>query len=93
MGGLVPPIPAEIYLEKVRSKRRIQPKQFKDCVTNNPVSKYTLNNNKCFKIPDSVTPVYKNSFFPRTIIDWNQLNDNTVNASSVESFKTQLQNQ
>ena len=30
----------------------------------------------------------KNSFFPRTTVDWNRLEDSVVHANSVESFKT-----
>ena len=33
---------------------------------------------------------YKNSFFPRTIADWNSLPSDTVEAPSVDSFKNKL---
>jgi hypothetical protein len=33
---------------------------------------------------------YKYSFFPRTVIAWNQLPDMTVKASTLEAFKTQI---
>jgi hypothetical protein len=37
------------------------------------------------------TEPFKNSFLIKTLLDWNQLDDNTVNQSSLESFKTALQ--
>ncbi len=33
---------------------------------------------------------YKNSFVPRTVIDWNKLSCNTVSAESVAAFKSRL---
>ena len=35
----------------------------------------------------SATETYKNSFFPRTIIDWNHLDDNFVRADTVDGFR------
>ena len=29
----------------------------------------------------------KNSFFPKTTVDWNRLEDSVVHSNSVESFK------
>ena len=31
--------------------------------------------------------IYKNSFSPRTIIDWNHLDDNIVRADTVDGFR------
>ena len=36
---------------------------------------------------------YKNSFFPRTIVDWNKLPDEAVNSKSIEQFKASLMRQ
>ena len=36
--------------------------------------------------------VYKYSFFPRTILDWNELSPNVLNATSAESFKAAISN-
>ncbi|KAK3085893.1 hypothetical protein FSP39_010100 [Pinctada imbricata] len=40
-----------------------------------------------FQIPSCRTQIRQNSFFPRTIKDWNQLPLDTVMSDSVESFK------
>ena len=37
--------------------------------------------------PQCKTEIHKNSFFPRTIIDWNHLDDNIVRAETVDSFR------
>jgi len=38
------------------------------------------------------TDVLKYSFFPRTVIDWNHLDEDTVSAPTVLSFKERLRN-
>jgi hypothetical protein len=43
-------------------------------------------------IPSSKTQKFSNSFFVKTIIDWNHLEDSVVCATSVESFKSALTN-
>ena len=40
------------------------------------------------KIPDSKTEQYKNSFFVRTVADWNKLEDAVVTADSVTAFSS-----
>ena len=35
--------------------------------------------------------VFKNSFFPRTITEWNMLSSGTVEAPSLDSFKQRLE--
>ncbi len=39
-----------------------------------------------FKTIFTNTTQYKNSFVPRTIIDWNKLSSDTVSAESVSAF-------
>ena len=40
------------------------------------------------KIPDSKTEQYKNSFFVRTVADWNKLEYMVVTADSVTAFSS-----
>ena len=47
-------------------------------------------NSNSFQIPSCKTQYRKESFFPRTITDWNKLPDNIVNCTSVESFKSSI---
>ena len=56
-------------------------------------SKYNLRQNHSKQIVTKESDVnsYKNSFFPRTIIDWNKLSDKEVNCQSLDSFKAELQ--
>ena len=42
------------------------------------------------KIPFARTDTYKNSFFPKTIRNWNNLENPIVNSASLESFKRAL---
>ena len=40
-----------------------------------------------YEIPFAQTDYYKNSFFPRTIRDWNALPAEAVEASSLKAFR------
>ena len=86
---LVPAISPEEYLTSLTNKRKIRAKSFHDCETRNFVTRQQILHDNCFVLPTSKTDVYKHSFFPRTISDWNQL-DNT-RYSTIDSFKNHLQ--
>ena len=45
-----------------------------------------------FRVMKANNNVYKYSFFPRTILDWNELSPNVLNATSAESFKAAISN-
>ena len=49
------------------------------------------NNSKALETIPSNTDQYKNSFFVKSILDWNQLEDRIVCADTIESFKAALQ--
>ena len=91
--GLVPAIPPESQLIPIRNKRKIRAKTFQDCVTNNFVEHNQLNNSRCFQVPSSKSDIYKNSLFPKTIRQWNQLDDSVVSAPSPDTFKQRLHTQ
>ena len=88
--GLTPAINITDHLTPVNNnKRQIKAKQFQDCISNNPVDKYNQNNDRCFKIPQSKME-YENSFFIRTAKEWNNLNQETVDAASINAFRAKL---
>jgi hypothetical protein len=47
-------------------------------------------NSNCFQIPSCNTTTRKESFYPRTIRDWNTLPNSVTTASSLKSFKRLL---
>ena len=83
----MPAMQSHDFLTPIRGKRQIKSKQNTDCVTSNIIDKQSTNNSKCYKIIQCNSETYKNSFFPRTIIDWNHLDDNFVHADTVEGFR------
>ena len=85
--GLVPAMQSHDFLTPIRGKRHIKSKQHTDCVTSNIIDKQSTNNSKCFKIIQCNSETYKNSFFPRIIIEWNHLDDNFVRADTVDGFR------
>ena len=88
--GLVPAIPAN-RLQLVKNKRKITAKKFINCETQNLVEQRQLCNSKCFVVPNSNSVTYKNSFFIKTIVDWNPLEEHLVTAPSLEAFRIRLQ--
>ena len=88
----VPAIEPDDYLKKARPKRYITAKKFENYQATNIVEKHVKSNTKCFDIPSSKTHQFSNSFFVKTRIDWNHLEDSVVCAISVESFKSALTN-
>ena len=91
VGGSVPAIPPETFLTPIRNKRKIKAKTFDNCVAKNFVESAQLKNSNCFKVPETHSDAYKTSFFPKTISEWNQLEDITISAPTVENFKKLLQ--
>ena len=63
-------------------------KKFDNCVATNIVTSSERNNSKCIAIPLNRTDQYKHSFFVRTAVDWNHLDENIVSAKKLESFKS-----
>ena len=51
---------------------------------------YTGNNDRCYCVPETHTDQYHHSYFPRTIVEWNHLDDTIVHQKSVDSFKSAL---
>ena len=84
---LVPALQCHDYLAPVRGKRQIKSKQFTDCISKNIIDRQSTSNSKCFKTVQCNTELFKNSFFPRTIIDWNHLEESVVCAETVNSFR------
>ena len=90
--GLVPALPPELFLTPVRTnKRPIRAKQFSDFVAKNLVEKHQTLNSRAYQLIQTKTVEFENSFFPRTIIEWNQLPEGTVRAPTIEAFKAHLQ--
>ncbi len=74
----IPAIPPSLYLTEVRGKRNIRPTKRQDYIAANPIRRSCRNNTRCFTVPTSRSTVFEQSFVVRTIIDWNQLENNTV---------------
>ena len=89
--GLVPAVPPQQFLTPIKNnKRRIKPRQFSDCITNNVVERSVINNQRAFEIPRHLTDQYKNSCFVCTIEEWNKLDNCTVNSATLDKFKERI---
>ncbi|KAK7103646.1 hypothetical protein V1264_018511 [Littorina saxatilis] len=88
--GLVPAVPPEKFIQQQKSKRQVKQRVNKDFTSSATVRNITRNNSQCFTVECTKTPVYKYSFFTRTVIDWNNLDDNTIQSSTVNEFRGKL---
>ena len=88
--GLVPAIPSNEYLKPITSKRKIKAKSFSDYKSDNIVKRHQILHENCYQLPQTTTVVYKNSFFPKTISEWNELPKSVVEAESGDIFKDRL---
>jgi len=91
--GSLPGLPTADYLTPTRNKRKIKAKRFDDCVTKNIVDHHENRHSRCFQVPRAQSDVYKNSFFVKTTSEWNSLEEEQVNCSTLDSFKASLQKQ
>ena len=69
--GHVLAINKDDYIQPQMQRPAIQATQFKDNEHKSIVENYSTNNTKCFKPIPATTENFKNSFFVRTIYDWN----------------------
>ena len=63
--GLVPAVISSDYAKPLDNKRRIKTKKFVGYVSENPVSKLSRNNSKCFMNTEARSAQYKNSFLSK----------------------------
>jgi hypothetical protein len=91
--GKVPALPFHEFLTPIRNKRKVRARDLSDFEHTHFVSTYAHNNSRGFKVDTCKTTNYKQSFFIRTTIDWNNLEDDVVKCPSVETFKTAIDRQ
>ena len=89
--GLVPALPHQQFLTPQKPKRRIKSAiDSSSYIANNTVDSFIRNNNKCFTVQLEKTDQFKNSFFVKTTIDWNRLDDRLVNLKTINSFRSAI---
>ena len=88
--GLVPAINPEEYLKPQKQKRRIKPRTYENFKSVNIVEKHSVNHDRGYEIEQCHSEQLKNSFFIKTVIEWNHLEQEVVHAETAEGFKTLL---
>ena len=90
-GGLIPAKSPQNYLTPVSaSRRRIRPTKYEDFEATNIIDRHEVRNTRSFQLPAYNTKQYQNSFFVRTVVDWNHLEENIVKAGSASAFTSAL---
>ena len=88
--GLVPAINPEEYLKPQKQNRCIKPKTYENFKNVNIVVKRSVNHDRGYEIEQCHSDQVKNSFFIKTVIEWNHLEQEVVHAETEEGFKTLL---
>ena len=87
----MPSLPESKFLTKADpDKRQVKPKSFKDFQAKNIIAKQTRLNNNCFQVREYATAQREHSFFIRTAIEWNSLDQTTIDSKTPEAFKNRL---
>ena len=68
----------------------IRPTKYEDFEATNIIDCHEVRNTRGFQLPAYNTKQYQNSFFVRTVVDWNHLEENIVKAGSVCAFTSAL---
>ena len=89
--GLVPAMPPEHFFTFCKLGRKIRPIRNSSFETSNIVNSYTRNNNRSLEIKPCRTSQQRNSFFIRTAVEWNHLDDSTVNLKILPAFKAKTE--
>ena len=90
INGLVPAIKPQDYFTEIKNKRRIKRNHLDDYKYQSSVAQNIRNNSKCYHVKICNSNRFKNSFFVRTVAEWNTLNDETVKSVSVTQFEGNL---
>ena len=80
----------ETYLKPQRPGRQIRSRNRENYIVQNSIENFVRNNDRCYIVPASNITQHKNTFFPKTIVDWNHLSNDTVHAKSIDSFRTKI---
>ena len=90
--GKIPAIPVDEFLVRQKPKRAIRAMKFIECEANNIIENQAGNNTKCIEVGICAkdTTQFRNFFFVSTLIEWNQLNDETARAGTVEEFRAKV---
>ena len=76
----LPAIPPMNFLTPAnQGKRKIKLKTNQDFQETNILQRQAFNNTMAFYIPPCINEKYRNSFFIRTLYDWNALSDSDIN--------------
>ena len=89
--GLVPAMPPEHFFTFSKPGRKIRPTRNSSFETSNIVNSYTRNNNRSLEIKPCRTSQQRNSFFIRTAVEWNHLDDSTVSLKTTAAFKAKIE--
>jgi len=88
---LMPALPAGDFLTRTSTeRRRVRPTTYDGYESQNILQRQANNNSRCYKVPPSKTDQFRNSFFVRTVVEWNNLPDAVVQLPSPSSFAAAL---
>ena len=78
------------WAEMVMGRNDPEPLQTVKRFCEDLVDRHSVNNDRCFETENCNTEQLRQSFFVKTIVEWNQLETKVVHSETVESFKDAL---
>ena len=87
---LVRAMPPERFFTFSKPGRKIRPKRNNSLETSNIVKSYNRNNKRSLEIKPCRTSQQRNSFFLRTAVEWNHLDDSTVTLKTHPALKAKI---
>ena len=71
--GLVPALSPDVFLKPEKPKRQIKARQYTNYISKNIVDGHRVTNDRSFVIKNCRTEQLKQSFFIKTVVEWNHL--------------------
>ena len=87
---LVLAIPADKFTKEQKPGTLIHSSTDKNFISSNTINSYIRNNDRCFVVHPCKTEQFRYSFFSKTVVEWNHLDNNIVHSASVKSFRTAI---
>ena len=86
----VPALPKSVFLVPAKPRKQLKtPHHLKDFQTDtSAIDRLIYNHPNCFVVPSSKTEQYENSFFVKTILEWNHLDKCVAGSKSPEEFRS-----
>ena len=90
INGLVPAIEPQKYFVELKNTRLVTGNRLPEYNYQHTVKRNIRNNSICYKVKNTNSDKFENSYFIRTVAEWNTLSEEVVRSKSVDQFSANL---